>query len=309
MVCTILDGNGLFCTTEPQLLNQLRNLTNRAEKHQPQWETMQLRQFLQAAESLYHELGSWAVAEYISTSIEQFKEYQRLQAETNWHPSGVKDYTMHMLCEVRWVKQPRSAMDLSCLSPKCQGLLETLSRQAGPDFRGLIFVAERATVNILKLLIENYPDTKDNFRCGSFVGMSNIRGRTNLGKCHDATFDQEETLTKFRTGALNLLVTTNALEEGIDIPACNAVISFDRPSNIRSFIQRRGRARQPQSSFVIFVDGKQAEKKLRKDMENEDWLAKIYRDDERAIFHPIREAESYPYLQLQSTGYALFPMK
>jgi ERCC4-related helicase len=276
------------------------------EKHQPQWKSMQLRQFLRAAESLYHELGSWAAAEYISTSIEQFKEYQRLHAETNWRPSGVKDYTMHMLCEIRWVKQPLPAMDLSCISPKCQGLLETLLRQAGPDFRGLIFVAQRATVNILKLLIENYPGTKNNFRCGSFVGMSNSRGRTNLGKCHDATLDQEETLTKFRTGALNLLITTNALEEGIDIPACNAVISFDRPSNIRSFIQRRGRARQPKSSFVIFVDGKQAEKKLRKEIENEEWLAKIYRDDERAVFHPIREAESYPYLHLQSTGYASF---
>jgi len=48
---------------------------------------------------------------------------------------------------------------------------------------------------------------------------------------------QEQTLTKFRNGQLNLLITTNVLEEGIDLRNCNLVVRFDPPMDFRSFIQ------------------------------------------------------------------------
>jgi superfamily II DNA/RNA helicase len=56
---------------------------------------------------------------------------------------------------------------------------------------------------------------------------------------------------QFRNGLKNLMISTNVLEEGIDLPACHLVISFDSPDNITSFIQRRGRARQGVSEFVV----------------------------------------------------------
>jgi ERCC4-related helicase len=59
------------------------------------------------------------------------------------------------------------------------------------------------------------------------------------------------TLEKFRSGELDLIISTTVLEEGIDVPACNIVICFDEPSSLKSFVQRRGRARMKESKLVL----------------------------------------------------------
>ncbi|KAI2675933.1 hypothetical protein CBS147355_6114 [Penicillium roqueforti] len=297
------DDDGLRISAEPRLLSWLRGITDHAEKYHHQARTAQLRQFIQTSEAIYHELGSWAATEYMSTSIRHFKEHQRSRAETEWCTNPVKEFTMQTLCELGPLEQnPKSPTTPADLSPKCRGLLETLSRLVNREFRGLIFVGRRAAAMILKLLIENHPDTKDNFRCGTFVGMSKMQGLTDLGKWHDNIRGQGETLTKFRVKDLDLIITTNALEEGIDIPACNTIISFDRPLNLSSFIQRRGRARQKQSTFIIFANSKHEEEELRKLIELEDRLVQTYRDGTRAVPDPPCEADSYLSLEVKDTG-------
>ena len=39
----------------------------------------------------------------------------------------------------------------------------------------------------------------------------------------------KETLRKFRKGAVNVIVSTSVVEEGIDVPSCNLVVKFDFP--------------------------------------------------------------------------------
>ncbi|KAJ5729090.1 uncharacterized protein N7483_003598 [Penicillium malachiteum] len=201
---------------------------------------------------------------------------------------------MQILCDLGCLERPRLPIMPTDLSPKCQHLLQILSRLIEHEFHGLIFVAQRATVVILKSLIECYSDTKDKIRCGGFVGMSNIQSRTNLGNWHGDIRSQEDTLAKFWAKELDLIITTNALEEGIDITACNTVISFDRSLSLRSFFQRRGRARQGQSTFIIFVGNTQEEGELRKLIKIEDGLMKTYRDDTRAVSNsPFEEASCF----------------
>ncbi|KAK5201922.1 Dicer-like protein 2, partial [Exophiala xenobiotica] len=62
-----------------------------------------------------------------------------------------------------------------------------------------------------------------------------------------------EALTDLRAKAKNLIIETDVLEEGIDVTACNLVVCFDVPSNLKPFLQRRGRARQEQSTFAILL--------------------------------------------------------
>jgi ERCC4-related helicase len=50
-------------------------------------------------------------------------------------------------------------------------------------------------------------------------------------------------LNDFQQRRKNLIISTNVLEEGIDITACYMVICFNKPPNLKSFVQRRGRAR------------------------------------------------------------------
>lgn len=69
------------------------------------------------------------------------------------------------------------------------------------------------------------------------------------------------TIKEFKEGAVNVLVCTSVLEEGIDIGACNLVIRFSEPKTYREFVQSKGRARAKDSFFCIMSD-------QQKDIEN-----------------------------------------
>ncbi|XP_040971825.1 endoribonuclease Dicer homolog 3a isoform X2 [Gossypium hirsutum] len=65
---------------------------------------------------------------------------------------------------------------------------------------------------------------------------------------------QKETLESFRSGKVNLLFTTDVVEEGIHVPNCCYVIRFDLPKTVRSYVQSRGRARQNNSEFIMMLE-------------------------------------------------------
>lgn len=65
--------------------------------------------------------------------------------------------------------------------------------------------------------------------------------------------DQVLKLKAFREKTINILISTSVSEEGIDIPDCDLVISFNPPENLRSYVQLRGRARKENATYMIFV--------------------------------------------------------
>ncbi|CAB3239848.1 unnamed protein product [Arctia plantaginis] len=52
---------------------------------------------------------------------------------------------------------------------------------------------------------------------------------------------RESVLKKFTASEINVLIGTDALARGIDIPDCNFVVSYDPPRNIKTYIHRVGR--------------------------------------------------------------------
>jgi ERCC4-related helicase len=83
----------------------------------------------------------------------------------------------------------------------------------------------------------------------TFVGSLYSAGRKKDLDDIDPT-GNETILDEFRVGRKNLIITISVLEEGIDISACNVVICFD---NLKSFVQRRGRARKQKLIFVAML--------------------------------------------------------
>ncbi|XP_016046281.1 endoribonuclease Dicer isoform X1 [Erinaceus europaeus] len=122
---------------------------------------------------------------------------------------------------------------------------------------GVVFVERRYTAVVLNRLIKEAgkqdPELayiSSNFITGHGIGKNQPRN-----KQMEAEFrKQEEVLRKFRAHETNLLIATSIVEEGVDIPKCNLVVRFDLPTEYRSYVQSKGRARAPISNYIMLAD-------------------------------------------------------
>lgn len=136
------------------------------------------------------------------------------------------------------------------LSDKAVKLINLIGKQ-GLDTTGVIFVKERVVVSVLFQTLATHPHTAERFKFATFVGLSNsMKRKAGIHELLDLK-SQNKSLEAFRVRQKHIIIATDVLEEGIDIAACNLVICFDPPQNLKSFIQRRGRARKKHSQFVI----------------------------------------------------------
>lgn len=62
---------------------------------------------------------------------------------------------------------------------------------------------------------------------------------------------QRPIIANFRSGIVRLLIATNVIQEGIDVPSCDCVIHFDILNNVTQLVPSRGRARYSSSKFVL----------------------------------------------------------
>jgi len=137
---------------------------------------------------------------------------------------------------LRMLEEP----EMQDTTDKVAVLMELLRTQSAekPDFRCLLFTEMVASTYALAGLIRGVlPET-------------NPLPVTGVGSMPDRI--RKENLDKFNSGMSKILVATDSMEEGIDIQACNVVISFDKFHNIKSHIQRAGRARDASAAIFYF---------------------------------------------------------
>jgi dsRNA-specific ribonuclease len=101
------------------------------------------------------------------------------------------------------------------------------------------------------------------------------------GNIRDFLDDSDSALSNFRSGKLNLIIATSVLEEGLDVPECNLVICFEKPVNLKSFVQRRGRARHKDSKLVLLLDSR--DKNLNEWQQLEADMKAMYEDEMRML--------------------------
>ncbi|KAK3276379.1 hypothetical protein CYMTET_15542 [Cymbomonas tetramitiformis] len=120
----------------------------------------------------------------------------------------------------------------------------------GKELRGIVFVQNRLSTHVLDHFIRLDADLRAAAITPAclYSDKSPATARLRISKGEAA-----ETLRRFRIGQVNLLVTTVVAEEGMDIPAANAIVRFDPVLNAVSFVQGRGRARQADSSHVVMA--------------------------------------------------------
>lgn len=267
----------------------------------------QLKALLLRAEELLQQLGPGAVEWYLNKCTERLTEI-RCQ-DHHGLLINLRDSDMSHLQTllVNCVGPDRSQIENSngwLLSTKFDRLLQVLNREASKTFTGIIFAKQRATVAALSALLSVHTLTNTRFQVGSFVGSSvHLLKRTNISDLADGRA-QQTFLDGFRSGDINLIVSTDVLEEGIDVPSCNLVVCFDPPMNLTSFVQRRGRARQHESKFIIFLPDESA--RIREWQSAEKLLMDIYAEEDRVLQAELSaeeiEEDAHQELYVESTG-------
>lgn len=250
-------------------------LTEAIRKHktfsQDQMKTLWHRSVL-----MLQELGSWAADYYISKATKGF--LQQSNTQDTLYDQWMSEEKVYLANILRHVSLP-SVLELGSLgmSEKARLLIQRLLSEEAAV--GIVFVKERATVDIVHDLLSALPQIAEKYRIGKIVGTSNYHLRKrNIYEFHDSA--DLNILQAFRSGRINLLIATSVLEEGIDVPACNLVLCFDAPANLKAFIQRRGRARMRKSNLVLLFE---KSSKAREWEGLEQQMKQQYEDEEREL--------------------------
>lgn len=257
----------LKISEDPYVLSLLADNTDRSRRklekvwmNHKTWCHDQMKNFHATTLKICSELGAWAADYYAFQVID--KVTKAIEGSSTF--GGIWDVTS---AEKQYIAQALEQVEVSghtaCETPasiplvtdKVSKLLQLLVQKSkSVTFSGIVFVQERALAAVLTHLLSVHPDTRDIFRIGTIVGTSNHTHRAkNIGDLIGVE-TQKNALSLFKTGRINLVIATSVLEEGIDVPSCNIVVCFQKPANLKSFVQRRGRARHRDSELILMLE-------------------------------------------------------
>lgn len=130
------------------------------------------------------------------------------------------------------------------MSKKVEKLIETIrctNITHGKRFQGIIFVEQVALVSSLAKLLNQTFGHQEYLWFGAVAGTG-----------YQSESDRQEQLEKFHRGDLYGLVSSAALEEGIDVSACGFVVRFTSIATTKAHIQGSGRARHEDAIVYYF---------------------------------------------------------
>ena len=259
----------------------------------------QMRALVNKAKHLYQECGAWAVDWFICEAVGKFMNRDKTIFDDNLDSlmddddegimesqrvlsNAEQNYLRKVLEQVIVPKSPGNVEGR--ITKKVEKLIEVLLEEYSAEhhgFSGLVFVEQRVAVAAVAQIISQHPRTRHIFKTGTMVGSSDGSFKR-MKFLHDIIIGrQTNTLRDFRTGEKNLIIATSVIEEGLDVQDCHLVVCLDLPKNLKSFVQRRGRARREDSSYVLMFSHSDA--RIKQFQEAEQEMIRMYSDPDREL--------------------------
>ena len=164
----------------------------------------------------------------------------------------------------------------------------------------IIFIANRIVAYFLspilsEYLSKNHPEIK----CKEIIGLN--RHKTNNGTIltQSTTLNElNKTIFEFNNNKINILIGTSAVEEGLDIQTCNAVMVFVELMTAKSYIQMKGRARCKNSKFYLFTNSvENTVKRINDFIEIGNKMKEFFKDDICRDFRNKKFIKSKPEIK------------
>ena len=120
----------------------------------------------------------------------------------------------------------------------------------------IIFIANRIVAHFLKPALTSFLKKKHkNKKCDEIIGINKQKSGGGTTLTPSLTLKKlNEIISNFNEDNFDILIGTSAIEEGLDIQSCNAVLALVELNTPKSFIQIKGRARKSNSKFYIFTN-------------------------------------------------------
>ncbi|KAJ3808003.1 hypothetical protein F5876DRAFT_46960 [Lentinula aff. lateritia] len=276
-----------------------------------------LRDFVLSAREILREVGVWAADWYVAEVLQQAKKASQSSVHVmpSWQ-SQEKGYLLDIINQIMITPVSYNTDDIiDDQSDKVTALIECLlgekedAEKENERFSGLIFVQRRDVVLALTELLKHHPVTKSEFEVGSLLGASDNSQRHAFLDITRKFLkrSQDETLTDFKLGDKNLIISTAVAEEGIDVQACGCVIRWDHPPNMASWAQSRGRARKKRSTFIMMFERGSVDQGnvLKWEKLEEEMVARYmnpFRDLAMEENEHDADNEDFPPFRVESTG-------
>ena len=120
----------------------------------------------------------------------------------------------------------------------------------------IIFIANRIVAHFLSPSLNTFLNQKfKNKKSEEIIGINKKRSGGGTSLTPSITqIKMNQIIKNFNEDKFNILIGTSAIEEGLDIQSCNAVLTLVELTTPKSFIQIKGRARKSNSKFLIFTN-------------------------------------------------------
>ena len=127
-------------------------------------------------------------------------------------------------------------------------LEDTLAKKfaATSESKAIVFVEKKSEA----LSIQQWIASRDKLKA---IHSDVVTGQTGETNRRMTKAEQNTSLMGFRGEDCNLLVSTAVLEEGVDVPACNLVITYQKVTSEIAQVQGQGRARASHSQSITIV--------------------------------------------------------